>query len=134
MYIEVKLLVNVLLALVAALVMSFAATPVVKTFAHKIGAIDNPDSQRRIHDHPIPRLEGLAIFLGFILSVVLFVDINKQVQGILLGAIIIVAVGAVDDIISLKAWVKFLLQIAAAVVAVLVVAVAAWARSSKVFS
>jgi UDP-GlcNAc:undecaprenyl-phosphate GlcNAc-1-phosphate transferase len=71
-----------------------------------------------MHDHPIPRLGGLAIFLGFVLSVVLFADINKQVQGILLGAIVIVVVGAVDDIVPLKAWLKFLIQIAAAGIAV----------------
>ena len=111
-------LVSILLALVAALAMSFAATPIVKIFAEKVGAMDIPDEKRRIHDHPIPRLGGLAIFLGFILSVVLFADITTQVQGILLGAIIIVALGALDDIVNMRAWVKFFVQIFAAGIAV----------------
>jgi len=62
---------------------------------------------------------GLAIFLGFLLSVLLFADIDRQLQGILLGCVIIVATGALDDLISLNAWVKLFLQILAAVVAVL---------------
>src|SRR5699024_9620657 len=94
------------------------STPFVKTFAQKVGAIDVPKDARRVHDHPIPRMGGLAIFLGFILSVVLFADITRQVRGILLGAVLIVACGAIDDIISLRAWVKLIVQIVAAVVAV----------------
>ena len=113
------LIIDVVIALVAALVMSFAATPVIKAFAQKVGAMDIPDDDRRVHDHPIPRLGGLAIFIAFILSVVLFADISKQVSGILLGAILVVAIGAIDDVISLKAWVKFIFQIIAAVIAVM---------------
>ena len=60
---------------------------------------------------------GLAIFLGFILQRRLFVDISRQVQGILLGAVLIAACG-IDDIISLRAWIKLIVQIVAAIVAV----------------
>lgn len=72
-----------------------------------------------MHDHPIPRMGGLAIFLGFIVSMLLFVDITQEVRGILLGSIIIVITGVIDDIISLRAWTKFLIQILSAVIAVL---------------
>lgn len=116
---NMELWIQVLLALVVALVISFAMTPIVKSFAQKVGAIDMPGEARRVHDHPIPRMGGLAIFLGFLLSVVLFADINRQVQGILLGAVLIVAMGAIDDVVSLNAWVKFILQIVAALIAVL---------------
>ena len=118
-HIEIGLAINVLLALIAALVMSFAATPVVKAFAEKIGAIDDPNrDDRRVHKQPIPRMGGLAIFLGFILSVVLFVEITVQIQGILLGTVILVTIGAIDDIVDLKYWVKFLFQLLAAFIAV----------------
>lgn len=117
--IHTTLLVGTLLALFVALVISFAMTPAVKRFAQRVGAIDNPGEARRVHDHPIPRMGGLAIFLGFIIAVLLFAQITVQVRGILLGAILIVVCGAVDDIISLRAWIKFLVQIAAAVIAVL---------------
>jgi UDP-GlcNAc:undecaprenyl-phosphate GlcNAc-1-phosphate transferase len=117
--IDMNLIVRVLVSLIAALVMSFAATPVVKSFAHKVGAIDVPKDDRRVHDHPIPRLGGLAVFLGFLLSVVLFADITKQIQGVLIGSVVVVIAGVIDDIVPLKAWIKLCMQIIAALIAVL---------------
>lgn len=116
--IDMRQLVLVLASLAAALVMSFAATPLVKVFAQKVGAIDVPKDDRRMHDHPIPRLGGLAMFLGFLLSTLLFAKIDTQVRGMLLGCVIIVMTGVIDDIVPLKWWVKLLCQLAAAVIAV----------------
>ena len=118
MLLNLELWVRILLAVAIAFAISFAAVPVVKTFATKVGAIDIPDGKRRVHDHPIPRMGGLAIFLGFLLSVVLFADITRQVRGILIGAVLIVACGAIDDVVNLRAWIKLLVQVAAAVIAV----------------
>lgn len=113
-----ELIIPLLLALGVAFIIAFASTPLVKRFAEKIGAMDVPGDARRVHDHPIPRMGGLAIFLGFVISVILFANITKQVQGILIGCVIIIATGAVDDIVSLNAWVKLILQLAAAIIAV----------------
>ena len=110
--------VKVILAILVAFVISIAVTPAVKAFATKVGAIDIPDHKRHIHNHPIPRMGGLAIFFGFMLSVLLFADITREVKGILLGSIVIVATGALDDVISLRPWTKFFIQIVAAVIAV----------------
>ena len=118
MFLNTELWLRALLAIAVGFAVSFASTPIVKTFAQKVGAIDVRMDARRVHDHPIPRMGGLAIFLGFILSVVLFVGISRQVQGILLGAVLIAACGAIDDIISLRAWIKLIVQIVAAIVAV----------------
>ena len=106
------------LALLTALVVSFLMTPVVKSFAYKVGAIDVPKDERRMHHKPIPRLGGLAIFTGFMASILLFVDIrlNPQMQSILLGAVIIVVLGVVDDIMALPAKLKFVIQIVAALI------------------
>ena len=104
-----QLMAPVALALLTALVVSFLMTPVVKSFAYKVGAIDVPKDERRMHHKPIPRLGGLAIFAGFMASILLFVDIrlNPQMQSILLGAVIIVVLGVVDDIMALPAKLKF---------------------------
>lgn len=110
---------NIIFALIVAFLISFVSTPVVRSFAKQVGAIDVPDKKRHIHSHPIPRMGGLAIFLGFLLSVLLFARITPQVRGILLGAILIVVVGAIDDVLNLNAWLKFCVQIVAAVIAVL---------------
>ena len=109
---------KVVIALLASLIISFISTPIVKQFANRVGAIDVPTDSRRVHDHPIPRMGGLAIFLGFVLSVVLFADVTLQVRGILFGSLLVVIVGVIDDIVPLPAWVKFLLQIVAALIAV----------------
>ena len=111
-------MIRIFLTILVGFIISFAATPIVKSFAEKVGAIDMPGEARRVHDHPIPRMGGLAIFLGFLLSVLLFVPISRPLEGILLGCVIIVATGAVDDVVSLGAWAKLLLQIASASIAV----------------
>ena len=71
-----------------------------------------------MHTQPIPRLGGLAIFLGFLITVVLFADITREVQGILLGSVVIVIIGVIDDIVPLPALVKFFVQVIAALIAV----------------
>ena len=109
----------VLLALVAAAVVSCAATPVVKVLSVKFGAVDVPKDGRRMHDHPIPRMGGLAIFFGFLAAVRVFVPLNAEKKGMLLGAVIIVVLGVLDDKYALPAKPKFLVQIVAALVAVL---------------
>ena len=103
-------------ALVVALVVALVSTPVVKNLAIKVKAVDVPKDGRRMHDHPIPRMGGLAIFLGFLLSVLLFLELNPQMRGMLLGAVIIVVLGIFDDIYSLRAMFKFVVQIVAALV------------------
>ena len=113
-----RLIAYVALALLTALVISFLMTPVVKTFAYKVGAVDVPKDARRMHKVPIPRLGGLAIFIGFMVSVLVLGGVrgNSQLQSILLGSVIIVVLGVVDDICPLPAMLKFVVQIAAALI------------------
>ena len=118
MQIDINNLITAAMALGAALLVSFVSTPLAEAFARKVGAIDVPKDARRVHDHPIPRMGGLAIFLGFVLGVVLFAQIDTQLKGILLGSVVIVAVGVVDDITPLPALVKLVVQIGAALIAV----------------
>jgi len=109
---------KLLLAAGVALLISYFMTPPVKHFAEMVGAIDVPKDDRRVHKHPIPRMGGLAIFLGFVLSVLLFVNMSTQMMGLLVGAVIIAVMGAIDDIVNLNAWVKLAAQIIAAVVVI----------------
>lgn len=115
---DMSLWLKLLMAIAVAAVVSFLMTPPVKRFAEKVGAIDVPKDERRVHNHPIPRMGGLAIFIGFVLSLLIFVDVSTPVLGILLGALIIVVMGAIDDIVNLNAWIKLAGQIVAAVVAI----------------
>ena len=107
-----------------AAVIAFLTTPVVKSLAFRVGAVDDPkkdkDPGRRMHRNPIPRMGGLAIFLGFLLSTLIFVvPLTNPTKGMLVGAVIIVILGILDDIYDLPAKLKFLVQIVAAVIAML---------------
>ena len=117
--ISLKVVGSVAAALLVAAVVALIATPVVRSLAFKIGAVDVPRDSRRMHDHPIPRMGGLAIFFGFILSVLLFLPLTTQLRGMLLGAVVIVILGIFDDIYALSAKLKFAVQIGAALIAVL---------------
>lgn len=119
MTMEISAIIKVAAALVCALLVAFISTPVVKNLAFKVGAMDVPKDNRRMHDHPIARMGGLAIFLGFILSTILFVPLSTSVKGMLFGAVIIVVLGILDDIYALPAMPKFIIQIIAALIAVL---------------
>ena len=119
MTMELPAIARIAAALVAAILIAFIATPVVKSLAEKVGAVDVPKDNRRMHNHPIPRMGGLAIFLGFLLSTLIFVPLSNAMQGMLLGSVIIVILGIFDDIYALPALPKLVVQIAAALAAVL---------------
>ncbi|MGN0180452.1 MAG: glycosyltransferase family 4 protein [Monoglobaceae bacterium] len=108
----------VFFAMAVAFLIAFAATPAVMSLAHKINAIDVPRDKRRVHKKPIPLIGGLAIFYGFIISVLCFAELDRETAGILIGSVIIVTVGMIDDAIDMKAIVKLLCQIIAAVIVV----------------
>lgn len=119
MLMELPAVAGVAAALVSALLVALITTPVVKSLAERVGAVDVPKDARRMHDHPIPRMGGLAIFLGFLLSTLVFVPLSQPLRGMLLGAILIVILGIFDDIYALPALPKLIVQILAALIAVL---------------
>lgn len=108
-----------LLSFAVAFAVSLFATPAAKKLAFIIGAIDIPKDERRIHKKPIPRLGGLAIFLGTIVSILLFLPKSSETLAIVAGCTIIAIIGIFDDKYELKSKVKLLGQIAAAVVLII---------------
>lgn len=105
-------------AFLVAFLSAFAATPLATKIAHKIGAVDVPKDKRRMHDHPIPRLGGIAIVFGFLVSATCFCIVPKEFIGIILGALIIVGLGILDDRKPIPAVIKFAVQILAAIIPV----------------
>ncbi len=105
--------------LALAALLTAISTPVVRSLAFRVGAVDVPKDNRRMHNHPIPRMGGLAIFFGFILSVLIFIPLTPELRGMLLGSVVIVILGILDDIFALPALPKFFVQIGAALIAVL---------------
>ncbi|WP_027364682.1 MraY family glycosyltransferase [Desulfotruncus alcoholivorax] len=97
-----------------ALVLGYAATPVVRVIAVKIGAIDRPDP-RKVHKGLMPRMGGLAVYLAFTAAVIISpARAYPGIWGLLAGATVIVALGILDDTRGLPPGVKLLGQILAA--------------------
>ena len=91
--------------------------PVIMKVAIHVNALDIPN-ERKVHKKPMPRLGGLAIFLGFLLGYMLFCNQAPQMLSILIGSILLILAGIVDDINPLKPMPKFIVQICAAVIVV----------------
>ncbi len=114
----------VIFAFIVALIVSYATTPLTIKLAFKIGALDIPKDKRRMHKKPTPRIGGIAIVYGFIISIFCFADfvvdggVNKSLIGILCGAAIIAVLGFLDDLKPKRAILKFGIQIIAAAIPV----------------
>lgn len=110
-----------------ALAIALLLTPLVKTLAVKIGAMDVPD-HRKVHTRVMPRLGGLAIYAAFVVTILLFLpwlpdsflsDHDENlIRALLVGGTVIVLLGGLDDRFQLNAKLKFLVQIAAACIVV----------------
>lgn len=89
--------------------------PIVKKIAIHVGALDIPN-KRKVHKVPIPRLGGLGIYAGFLLGYILFGHESIQMNAILIGSIIIIITGIIDDIKPVPAKYKFIGQLVAAII------------------
>ncbi len=105
-------------AMICALLIAFTTTPAVRVLAYKVNAIDIPTDNRRMHKEPVPRLGGLAIYLAFTLTSLIFSDPSPTLITVWVGGSIIVLLGMLDDIFRLKAIVKLLVQIGVAGIAI----------------
>jgi UDP-GlcNAc:undecaprenyl-phosphate GlcNAc-1-phosphate transferase len=92
-------------------------TPAVGGMARLLGVVDTPGG-RRLNRRPIPRLGGLALFLGIFVPALAFLPFSHETRGLLLGAAIAVTVGAVDDFRGLRWYEKLGGQLLAASVPV----------------
>ncbi|AJO24019.1 MraY family glycosyltransferase [Weizmannia coagulans] len=108
----------IFLTLFICFMLTLLLTPLIKKLAIRIGAVDKPN-QRKVHMKVMPRLGGLAIYISFIAGVLLLQPDSPHSLPILLGSLIIVITGMVDDVRELSPRVKLIGQLAAALVVVL---------------
>jgi len=123
---------DIAIAFVLAFITTFVITPYTIKLANKVGAVDTPKDERKVHKVTMPRLGGLAIIAGFIVSIIYLLIIlsveneinlladnnNMKLLGFLIGGVIIATVGFIDDLKDLPPLVKLLAQILVAVVVV----------------
>lgn len=112
-----------------AFLLTLLITPLTIRLAHYIGAIDYPNS-RKVHQTPTPRLGGLAIAISVFLTVAFLwmwdssvaEAINSRlhiIPGVVIGILIILILGIIDDVEPISAGIKFLVQTLAAIIVVL---------------
>ena len=123
---------DIAIAFMLAFMTTFVITPYTIQWAKKLGAVDKPKDERKIHTKTMPRLGGLAIIIGFIVSIIyllIILNIEKSINlyednmyikliGFFIGGIIIGAVCFIDDLKDLPPLVKLAAQIVSAIIVV----------------
>lgn len=97
---------------------SILITPLVKKIALRINAIDRPD-QRKVHQSSMPRLGGIAIYISFLVGLVLISSYFPFPLLLIVGSLIILITGILDDMIGLSPKLKILGQLIAASIIIL---------------
>ncbi|MDD4624445.1 MAG: undecaprenyl/decaprenyl-phosphate alpha-N-acetylglucosaminyl 1-phosphate transferase [Tenericutes bacterium] len=115
MYLDTKEIVTII---ISTFLFSFIITPFIKKIAFHIKSVDKPN-KRRINKIPMPTLGGLVIFLTFIFGYMVFASKIIDMIPIILGGIIILITGMIDDLNPIKAKYKFIGQFIAAIIVVL---------------
>lgn len=124
---------DIAIAFLLAFITAFVITPYTMRLAKKVGAIDIPN-ERRVNKKPMPRLGGVAVILGFLVScsyliITMFIEktvnINNdkqyiiQLLGFFFGIVILSIVCFIDDAKGVHPLVKLTAQIVAAIIVVM---------------
>jgi UDP-GlcNAc:undecaprenyl-phosphate GlcNAc-1-phosphate transferase len=122
----------VIVALVAAALVSLVLTPLTIRYAEQLGAIDVPNDERRVHATPIPRTGGIAVAASFVIVGVAGLAINAvlhlplalnsvrapEVVALFVGVTVGAFLGYLDDRLQLRARWQFIFQFVLAVIAI----------------
>lgn len=120
---NVKLYYIYLIAFILAFLVSNLMTPISKSIAYKVGALDHPKA-RGVHKETMPLAGGIAIYVGFMLSTLLMVPIvgygsGNQFIGLITGATLITVVGLLDDVYQLSPRIRMIFQIFSALIVIM---------------
>jgi len=123
----------VLVALIATGLVSFLLTPLTIRYAERLGAIDVPNDERRVHAKPIPRTGGIAVAASFVIVGVAGLALNAvvhiantplnavrtpEVVALFAGVSVGAFLGYLDDRLELKARWQFIFQFVLAAIAI----------------
>jgi len=113
--------------LLASFLLAVFLTPLIKKIAWKFDVVDRPGLSRKVHPRPTPLLGGAAVFLSFSIILILAFSLGwlndgiitcGQIAGIIIGGLILIIGGILDDKYNLKPWQALLFPILAVLIAV----------------
>jgi UDP-GlcNAc:undecaprenyl-phosphate/decaprenyl-phosphate GlcNAc-1-phosphate transferase len=109
------------------------STPWVKQLALRFGYVDQPNA-RKVHQRPMVRLGGVAMFCGFIFALLvtwrlggfsgLKPDKEMEMWGVALGSVAYFSIGLLDDLFNLSPFTRLIAQV--------IVAIAAWSMGVQI--
>ncbi len=105
------MLLSPFIAALISLIAVVALIPLARMVALKIGLVDQPDDERKHHETPVPPIGGLVILPVFMVAVLLMGGEINTFGVLFIGLIILLAMGAIDDLRPLHHWLKFGVQI-----------------------
>ena len=124
---------DIAITFLLAFIVAFMATPYTIKIAHKVGAVDVPKDERRMHKKAMPKFGGPAVILGFLVSVIYLLIVmsmentinlfgpesyGMKLLGMFLGIVVLSITCIIDDIVTIRPIVKLFGQLVAAIIAV----------------
>jgi UDP-GlcNAc:undecaprenyl-phosphate/decaprenyl-phosphate GlcNAc-1-phosphate transferase len=109
---------NLLFIAIAAFIVVLVLIPPARLLAMRIGLVDEPDDERKHHDDAVPPIGGLIILPVFMAAVILMGGEINTYGVLFITLIMLLVVGAIDDMMPLHPWFKFAVQILAATLVV----------------
>ena len=104
--------INYILSFSWAFLVAIFAVPSIIYVAHLKNILDAPNL-RTVHESLTPRLGGVAVFAGFMSALTIFGDLSNGVQQLLAGCIVLFFIGLKDDLVTISAMKKFIVQLLA---------------------
>jgi len=108
---------NLFTIFILSLFLTIALVPVFKRLAFRMHIVDIPDA-RKVHVTPMPKTGGISMAVGILIPLLIWVVRDDFVSSVLLGTLVIIIFGIIDDIKPLKASQKIIPQIAAALIVI----------------
>ena len=100
---------NYVITFSLSLIISLILVPIVRRVMLKLGVLSMP-SKVRWHQRPVALMGGIAIFISFMLVVLLRLELRAEILVIMLGGGVIFALGIMDDIFGMHPRIKFAFQ------------------------
>src|SRR5207249_2977733 len=123
---ELSLMYSIIFLSLASFLFCLFLTPLVRIGSERYGLVDRPNAKRKHHATPTPRTGGIAIALSYVaaLGLMLLSPLNAAdsvnipfVLSLVPAAVLVFAIGLLDDVFGLPPWIKLAGQVLAAVFA-----------------